>query len=203
LGHDVGQQAAGQAHRRDDPRLRHRHARRTYHRAVGHESFDFIVIGAGIAGASVAAHLAPYGRVLIVERESQPGYHSTGRSAAMFDEGYGPPQVRALTRASRAHFERLTGAMTPRGALFVGRADQRAAVERLHDALSREGVASQFIHRDDARARTPCSTPGPATSTCTRSTRTSCAARASRARRCAVTPKSLAWNATPTHGASR
>jgi D-arginine dehydrogenase len=159
LGHDVGQQAAGQAHRRDDPRLRHRHARRTYHRAVGHESFDFIVIGAGIAGASVAAHLAPYGRVLIVERESQPGYHSTGRSAAMFDEGYGPPQVRALTRASRAHFERLTGAMTPRGALFVGRADQRAAVERLHDALSRESVASQFIHRDDARARVPVLRP--------------------------------------------
>jgi D-arginine dehydrogenase len=137
--------------------LKHRHARRAYHRKVDPDRFDIVVIGAGIAGASVAAHLAPSARVLIVERESQPGYHSTGRSAAMFDEGYGPPQVRALTRASRTHFERLAGAMTPRGALFVGRADQREAVERLHDALSREGVASRRI--DDALARVPVLRP--------------------------------------------
>jgi D-arginine dehydrogenase len=124
---------------------------------VGPDRFDIVVIGAGIAGASVAAHLAPQARVLIIERESQPGHHSTGRSAAMFDEGYGPPQVRSLTRASRTHFERLAGAMTPRGALFVGRADQREAVERLYDALSREGVASRCI--DDALARVPVLRP--------------------------------------------
>src|SRR5687768_10834173 len=66
---------------------------------------DFIVIGAGIAGASVAFWLAPHGRVLLLERESQPGYHSTGRSAALFMESYGTAQVRALTMASRAFFE--------------------------------------------------------------------------------------------------
>ena len=63
-------------------------------------SFDVIVIGAGIAGASVAHFLAPQARVAIVERESQPGYHTTGRSAATFTPSYGPPTVRALTRAS-------------------------------------------------------------------------------------------------------
>ena len=66
---------------------------------------DFLIIGGGIAGASVAYWLAPHGRVVLLERESQPGYHSTGRSAAMFMESYGTPQVCALTRASRAFLE--------------------------------------------------------------------------------------------------
>src|ERR1700679_1439260 len=62
---------------------------------------DIIVIGAGIAGASVAAHLAETRRVLLLEREERPGYHSTGRSAALFTEIYGNATIRALTRASR------------------------------------------------------------------------------------------------------
>jgi D-arginine dehydrogenase len=47
---------------------------------------DFLLIGAGIAGASAGYWLAPHGRVTLLERESQPGYHSTGRSAALFME---------------------------------------------------------------------------------------------------------------------
>jgi D-arginine dehydrogenase len=70
-------------------------------RAVSPSEFDIIVIGAGIAGASVAAALAAEQRVLVLERESQPGYHSTGRSAALFSEIYGAEPVRALSRASR------------------------------------------------------------------------------------------------------
>ena len=66
---------------------------------------DFLVIGGGIAGASVAHWLAPHARVILLERESQPGYHSTGRSAALFMESYGTAQVRALTMASRAFLE--------------------------------------------------------------------------------------------------
>jgi len=69
------------------------------------ENADFIVIGAGVAGASVAYWLARHARVTVLEREPQPGYHSTGRSAALFMETYGPEQVRALTRASRRFFE--------------------------------------------------------------------------------------------------
>jgi D-arginine dehydrogenase len=66
---------------------------------------DFLVIGGGIAGASVAHWLAPHARVILLEREAQPGYHSTGRSAALFMESYGTPQVRALTMASRAFLQ--------------------------------------------------------------------------------------------------
>ena len=58
---------------------------------------DVAIVGAGIAGAALAHALAPTARVLLLEREAQPGMHSTGRSAAMFMESYGPPQGRALT----------------------------------------------------------------------------------------------------------
>ncbi len=66
--------------------------------------FDIIVIGAGIAGASVAAHLAETRRVLILEMEDRPGYHTTGRSAATFEPNYGPPPMLAFTRASHDFF---------------------------------------------------------------------------------------------------
>ena len=96
---------------------------------------DFIVIGAGIAGASVARWLAPHGRVVVLERESQPGYHTTGRSAALFMESYGTPQVRALTRASRAFLQAPPAGfaqqplLAPRGALTVAAPGQQAALE--------------------------------------------------------------------------
>jgi D-arginine dehydrogenase len=63
---------------------------------------DVAVIGAGIAGAGVAAELAPYRSVALLEAESVPGYHSTGRSAAFWHETLGGPQVATLTRASQA-----------------------------------------------------------------------------------------------------
>ncbi len=58
-------------------------------------TWDVVVVGAGMAGASVGWQLAQAGqRVLLLERESQPGYHTTGRSAALFEEHYGPSKCR-------------------------------------------------------------------------------------------------------------
>jgi D-arginine dehydrogenase len=65
------------------------------------EVVDVVVVGAGIAGVSVAANLAETLKVVVLERESHPGLHSTGRSAALFSEIYGGPAVRALSRGSR------------------------------------------------------------------------------------------------------
>jgi D-arginine dehydrogenase len=104
------------------------------------QDFDVIVIGAGIAGASVAHFLAPHARVALVERESQPGYHSTGRSAAVFAPSYGPPQVRALTRASRQHLGALPGVLSPRGSLFPACAAQMDALHALRERLLAEGA---------------------------------------------------------------
>ncbi|MCO5967766.1 NAD(P)/FAD-dependent oxidoreductase [Actinoallomurus soli] len=62
---------------------------------------DFLVVGAGVAGAAAGYFLSEYGHVTLLEMEAVPGYHSTGRSAALFSEYYGNPTVRALTAASR------------------------------------------------------------------------------------------------------
>ncbi len=97
--------------------------------------FDVIVIGGGIAGASVAFELAAARRVLVVERESAPGYHTTGRSAAMFLRSYGEAPVRALAAASRDHLftppEGFAEAplVSPRPFMFIARADQMATLE--------------------------------------------------------------------------
>jgi len=65
---------------------------------------DFLIVGGGIAGASAGYFLAEYGSVTVLEMEAVPGYHSTGRSAALFTEYYGNAVVRALTRASREFY---------------------------------------------------------------------------------------------------
>jgi D-arginine dehydrogenase len=123
------------------------------------EDFDVIVIGAGIAGASLACFLAEHARVAIVERESQPGYHSTGRSAAVFAPSYGPPQVRALTRASHAYLAAVPGVLAPRGLLFVARADQGDVLSRLAAGLCAEGAGVRTLDANAARALVPVLRP--------------------------------------------
>lgn len=120
------------------------------------ESWQVIVIGAGIAGASVAAELATLGaRVLLLEREDRPAYHTTGRSAALFTVAYGPPVIRALSRASEPAFRAgRDGAplLRPRGAMFLARPDQQAAL----DAMAAEvGPAVEPITAQAARERVP------------------------------------------------
>ncbi len=121
--------------------------------------FDVLVVGAGIAGASVAHFLAPQARVALLEREALPGMHTTGRSAAMFMESYGPAQVRALTRASRAFVSATVDGqaplITPRGALFVARAEQADELHALHGQLRRDGTQARLLSTEDARARVP------------------------------------------------
>jgi D-arginine dehydrogenase len=89
------------------------------------DRFEVVVVGAGIAGASIAAELALTHQVLLLERESHPGYHTTGRSAAIYVESYGNAVVRALTSASRSFFANPPSGFTdgplwsPRGNLHI------------------------------------------------------------------------------------
>lgn len=122
---------------------------------------DFLVIGAGIAGASMACFLARAGSVVVLERESQPGYHTTGRSAALFAESYGTPQVRALTLASRAFLERPPAGFTDhpilsdRGALFVGTPDQTVELDMLFEELLTQCDQMQRLSAEESLARVP------------------------------------------------
>ncbi len=69
------------------------------------KSFDVLVIGAGMAGASIAYELASDRTVCVLEMEDRIGFHTTGRSVATFLESYGGRTIRALTTSSRSFME--------------------------------------------------------------------------------------------------
>jgi D-arginine dehydrogenase len=100
---------------------------------------DIVVLGAGMAGTAIAAHLAEHASVRLLEMEGQPGYHSTGRSAAVFFEAYGNEQIRALTRASRSFLFSPPGVFSqelvrPRSMLLIAREGQAAAYRSFLDS---------------------------------------------------------------------
>lgn len=122
---------------------------------------DFIIIGAGIAGASTGYWLSRQGKVAVLEREEHAGYHSTGRSAALYTVAYGTPQVRALTGASRAFFDNPPQGfsehpiLTPRGEMVVDFSDDPDELRRQFDS-ARESVAEvQLLDADQACALVP------------------------------------------------
>ena len=126
--------------------------------------FDLIILGAGMAGASLAAELAPHRRVLVIEMEDQPGRHSTGRSAAMFFESYGNPTVRALARASRAFLEHPPAGfadvalMTPRAAMIVANAEALARLVAMVKGAD-AAPSMQQISASEALRRVPILRP--------------------------------------------
>lgn len=123
--------------------------------------YDFVIVGAGMAGASVAYFLAEKGDILLLEMESQPGYHTTGRSAALFSEAYGNGPIRALTSGSRRFFMDLpdgfsnTPILTPRGAMFVGRQDQIATLDKIYEDGSEHVKTIQKLTSVEVRERVP------------------------------------------------
>ncbi|MCP4317016.1 MAG: FAD-binding oxidoreductase [Hyphomicrobiales bacterium] len=127
--------------------------------------FEIVVIGAGIAGASVAYELAAGARVAVLEMESQPGYHTTGRSAAVYSEIYGPAPMRALTSQSRAFYKNPPAVfgreplLTPRGVLYIARSDQSDSLEKLKQAIAGQpGVSS--VDAEEIQRLSPLLRPG-------------------------------------------
>jgi D-arginine dehydrogenase len=97
---------------------------------------DVLVVGAGIAGAAAGFFLAAAGaRVTVLEMEDAPGRHATGRSAALYSEYFGPPEVRALTAASRDFLAdpppgfAAAPLLSPRGVVTVARPGAEAEFE--------------------------------------------------------------------------
>jgi D-arginine dehydrogenase len=113
---------------------------------------DVAIIGAGMAGASLAAALSGAANVLILEAESQPGYHSTGRSAAFWSETYGGPLIQPLTSASGPVLAE-GGFLRPRGAIHLASAASRAKLEKLQSRFA--GIPFAALGRRALEAAIP------------------------------------------------
>jgi D-arginine dehydrogenase len=126
---------------------------------------DFIILGAGIAGASTGHFLAPHGRCVMLERESQPGYHTTGRSAAQFIASYGTPQVRALSRASEAFFHNPPPGfaearlLAPRGLLTVAGGAEMHLLEEAWAVLRNTSLNGRRMGSTEALDMVPALRP--------------------------------------------
>jgi D-arginine dehydrogenase len=110
------------------------------------ERFDIAIVGAGMAGASLAAQLGAGASVLLLEAEDHPGYHATGRSAAFWTESYGGPGIQPLTTAS-GPWLRDNGFLTPRGALTLARRGQEAELEAFLGRFQALGVRVDLLDR--------------------------------------------------------
>ena len=125
------------------------------------QAYEFVVIGAGIAGASAAYQLAKLGSTVIFERESQPGYHTTGRSAAVFSEIYGNATIRGLTVGSRQFFASPpTGfceypLWKQRRSMMIARSDQLAKLKCAYNAWVKLVPSVRWLEGDEARDVAP------------------------------------------------
>ena len=122
---------------------------------------DVLVVGAGIAGASLAAALAGHRAVRIIEAEDNPARHSTGRSAALWHETYGGPLVQPLTIAGKPVIANPdpdfneTSFLSPRPALTIGLADEQAAVDKFVATFAAQGVDVRPLDHAGIAAHVP------------------------------------------------
>jgi len=127
---------------------------------------DFLIIGAGIAGAGLAYRLAPHGRTVILDMEEQAGYHTTGRSAAFYAETYGGPKLQPLTSASKSFLasppEGFAEAplMNKLGAIHVFRETQRVQAEAVFEEMRGALPGVCLLDAAAVRARAPHLKPG-------------------------------------------
>lgn len=127
--------------------------------------FDFVVIGAGMAGASAAAALSRRGSVALLDTEPQAGYHTTGRSAALYSAIYGNALIRRLTRASRSFFQAppqgfaSAPLVSARPTLYFATAEQTDALERFR-ADPDIASATTLLDAQQAHALVPAFKPG-------------------------------------------
>ena len=109
------------------------------------KNYDFVVVGAGIAGASIAYELSRSATVCVIEAEERPGLHATGRSAALFAPSYGGREIRALTRASKHFLSNPPQGFSdvpllhPRGCLYIARSDQHDQLNHLIQSVEESG----------------------------------------------------------------
>lgn len=103
-------------------------------------TYDFLIVGGGIAGVSAAAQLASFGSVLMIETEDHLAFHASGRSAALYEPHYGPAAVVALSEASGEAL-RAADVLSPRGLLLLGGADDKEGFEAEEKSFGMERIS--------------------------------------------------------------
>lgn len=116
--------------------------------------FDVAIIGAGMAGASLAAEIGANQRTILLEAEDYPGYHATGRSAAFWEQCYGGPDIVPLTSAS-GPWLRDHGFLQERGALYLARAADEPLIEAFFRDFAESQATPRRIGRDTVEAAVP------------------------------------------------
>lgn len=126
---------------------------------------DFLIFGGGIAGASIGYRLAPHGKVIICEMESQPGYHTTGRSAAFYAETYGGSDIRPLTMCSKDFLKKPPEGFSDvpliakRGALHIFNEDKRARAKEICGDMQNLIAGVHMISRQEVLEMAPILSP--------------------------------------------
>lgn len=123
--------------------------------------FDIVIVGAGIAGASLAYELSGHSSILLIEAEAQPGYHATGRSAAFWTESYGGPYIQPLTTASGPFLARppvdfsTSSFLFRRGALHIGRDQDWGSANRVIEDFAGSDVHFDRLDRPQIEGHVP------------------------------------------------
>jgi D-arginine dehydrogenase len=129
------------------------------------ETSDFLIVGAGIAGVSLAAELSPHARVTLAEREEVPGYHATGRSAALYTEAYGNAAIRSLTSASRTFYDNPPPALFEhallrrRGCLYLAAPERMDTLDAFAADVGSRGLELTALDAAALRERVPLLRP--------------------------------------------
>lgn len=131
------------------------------------ETADYIIIGGGIAGASAGYELCKKGRVIILEKESLVGYHTTGRSSAIFQKSYNKadPVLNVLVSASEDFLRHPpegfadNDLLSPRSLIYIATRDNQAALDELQQKLAHIGITAAFIGRGEATRLLPILAP--------------------------------------------
>ena len=127
------------------------------------ENVDFLIIGGGIAGASAGYELSKFGRCIILEKESELGYHTTGRSAAIYTTTYmaGDAVIRSLVLPSGEFLHHPPKGfsdyplLTPRGMLYLAEKKKTNQLLALYEKLRQSTQDVKILNKDEIKKIIP------------------------------------------------